>query len=94
MDNRPVDRIGLAEHLVGVRQTALLQRGTDAGRGYCLTVVLRHRHNMDADAQRFAELPQPFDIAGRPRAEGKVIAAEKLPRRKAVNKHPLHKILR
>ena len=49
---------------------------------------------MDADAQRLAELPQPFNIAGRPRAEGKVIAAEKFSRRKAVNKHLLHKILR
>ena len=49
---------------------------------------------MDADAQRLAEFPQPLDIAGRPCAEGKVITAEKFSRRKAVNKHLLHKILR
>ena len=38
--------------------------------------------------------PQPFDIAGRPRAEGKVIAAEKFPRTEAVDEHLLHEIFR
>ncbi len=57
-------------------------------------LILGHRHDMHADAEGFAQLPQPFDIARRAGSEGEVIAAEQFLGVEALHQHRLDKILR
>ena len=56
--------------------------------------VLRHRHDMHADAEGRAELPQTLHVTGGAGSKRKVVAAEQLLCVKAVHQHLLHKILR
>ena len=93
MDDRPINGVRRAEHGVGVGQAAFLQRRADAGGGHSLALIPGHRHDMDADAQGFAQFPQPFDIARRAGPEGEVIAAEQLLGVEALHQHRLDKIL-
>ena len=65
-----------AQHGVGCRDVAALQRGADAGGGHRLFLKLCHGHHHHFHAQRSAQLAQQLRRTGSLGPEGEVLAAE------------------
>ena len=74
--HRKADGVGHAQHGVGRRDVAALQRGADSGGGHRLFLKLCHGHHHHFHAQRSAQLAQQLRRTGGLGPEGEVLAAE------------------